>query len=198
MIGVTEKGHITLKLKATTQAGHASTPSPQTSIGALSLAIATLENNPFPQHLEMVEFMMSFVGDEMPFMDRLRLANTWLFGGAVKRKMRANPITDANTRTTIAPTVLRAGSAENVLPACGGRTDKPAPYSQVRLFARLTNAFMTWWQTKHSKCCPHMVRHSKTNMPGNQPKFRTSSHLNSDCFHTWHVQLTPRHLSHPL
>ena len=117
MIGVTEKGHLTLKLKATTQAGHASTPSPQTSIGALSLAIATLENNPFPQHLEMVEFMMSFVGDEMPFMDRLMLANTWLFGGAVKRKMRANPITDANTRTTIAPTVLRAGSAENVLPA---------------------------------------------------------------------------------
>ena len=29
----------------------------------------------------------------------------------------ANPITDANTRTTIAPTIIRAGSAENVLPA---------------------------------------------------------------------------------
>jgi len=117
MIGVTEKGHLTLKLKATTQAGHAATPSTQTSIGALSLAIATLENNPFPQHLDMLEFMMSFVGDEMPFMDRLMLANTWLFGGAVKRKMRANPITDANTRTTIAPTLIRAGTAENVLPA---------------------------------------------------------------------------------
>jgi carboxypeptidase PM20D1 len=117
MIGVTEKGHLTLKLKATTQPGHASIPSNQTSIGALSLAIATLENNPFPQHLEMVEFMLSFVGDEIPFMDRLMLANTWLFGSAVKRKMRANPITDANTRTTIAPTMLRAGTAENVLPA---------------------------------------------------------------------------------
>ena len=117
MIGVTEKGHLTLKLKATTQPGHASTPSAETAIGALSLAIATLENNPFPQHLEMVEFMMSFVGDEMPFMDRLMLANTWLFGGAVKRKMHSNPITDANTRTTIAPTMLRAGTAENVLPA---------------------------------------------------------------------------------
>lgn len=117
MIGVTEKGHLSLKLKATTQAGHASTPPNQTAIGALSLAIATLENNPFPQHLDMVEFMMSFVGNELPFMDRLMLANTWLFGGAVKRKMSANPITDANTRTTIAPTIIRAGSAENVLPA---------------------------------------------------------------------------------
>ena len=117
MIGVTEKGHLTLKLKATTQAGHASTPSNQTAIGALSLAIATLENNPFPQHLDMVEFMMSFVGDEMPFLDRMMLANTWLFGKAVKRKMSAKPITDANTRTTIAPTVIRAGTAENVLPA---------------------------------------------------------------------------------
>lgn len=117
MIGVTEKGHLTLKLKATTQAGHASTPPTETAIGALSLAIATLENNPFPQHLDMVEFMMSFVGDELPFMDRMMLANTWLFGGAVKRKLAANPMTNANTRTTIAPTVLRAGSAENVLPA---------------------------------------------------------------------------------
>ena len=117
MIGVTEKGHLSLKLKATTQAGHASTPSNQTAIGALSLAIATLENNPFPQHLDMVEFMMSFVGNEMPFLDRMMLANTWLFGGAVKRKMSAKPITDANTRTTIAPTMIHAGTAENVLPA---------------------------------------------------------------------------------
>ncbi|HOZ38027.1 MAG TPA: M20/M25/M40 family metallo-hydrolase [Anaerolineaceae bacterium] len=117
MIGVTEKGHLTLKLKATTQAGHASTPSNQTAIGALSLAIATLENNPFPQHLDMVEFMMSFVGNEMPFLDRMMLANTWLFGGAVKRKMSVKPITDANTRTTIAPTMIHAGTAENVLPA---------------------------------------------------------------------------------
>ena len=117
MIGVTEKGHLTLKLKATTQAGHASTPSNQTAIGALSLAIATLENNPFPQHLDMVEFMMSFVGDEMPFLDRMMLANTWLFGKVVKRKMSAKPITDANTRTTIAPTMIHAGTAENVLPA---------------------------------------------------------------------------------
>ena len=43
--------------------------------------------------------------------------NTWLFGGAVKRKLSQNPSTDANTRTTLAPTILRAGSAENVLPA---------------------------------------------------------------------------------
>ncbi len=117
MIGVTEKGHLTLKLKATTQPGHASTPSNQTAIGALSLAIATLESNPFPQHLDMVEFMMSFVGGEIPFLDRMMLANTWLFSSAVKRKMSENPITDANTRTTIAPTTIRAGTAENVLPA---------------------------------------------------------------------------------
>ena len=117
MIGITEKGHLTLKLKATTRAGHASTPSSQTAIGALGLAIATLENNPFPQHLDMVEFMMSFFGDEMPFLDRMMLANTWLFGSAVKRKMSAKPTTDANTRTTIAPTIIRGGTAENVLPA---------------------------------------------------------------------------------
>ena len=50
-------------------------------------------------------------------MSRLVLANDWLFGNVIKRQMRKNPITDSNTRTTIAPTVIRAGSAENVLPA---------------------------------------------------------------------------------
>ncbi len=117
LIGVSEKGHMTLKLRAHAAGGHASAPGEITAIGALSLAIATLESNPFPQDLEMAEFMMSFLGSELPFSQRLALANPWLLGGTVKRRFAQNPASNAITRTTVAPTVIHAGSAENVLPA---------------------------------------------------------------------------------
>ena len=84
LVGIAEKGHLSLVLRASTPPGHASAPGELTSIGALALAIATLENNPFPQDLEMAELTMSFVGAELPFMQRMMLANRWLFGNIVR------------------------------------------------------------------------------------------------------------------
>jgi carboxypeptidase PM20D1 len=117
LVGVAEKGHLSLVLRSETAPGHASAPGEVTSIGALALAIATLENNPFPQDLDFVEFMMSFLADELPFTQKMQLANRWLFGKAVAKRFAATPITNANTRTTIAPTVIKGGHTENVLPA---------------------------------------------------------------------------------
>ena len=117
LIGVAEKGHVTLKLRAEVKGGHSAYPPKDTAIGALSLAIAALEANPFPQSLDMVEFMMSFVGKQLPFGLRLALANPWLFGNAIKRKTSTNRHLNAITRTTLSPTIIHAGDAENVLPS---------------------------------------------------------------------------------
>ncbi|MGI6251179.1 MAG: M20 family peptidase [Anaerolineaceae bacterium] len=117
LIGVSEKGYLTLRLKARVPGGHSSMPPKQTAIGALSLAIAALESNPFPQRLEVAQFMLSHMGKEVPFVMRMALANPWLFGGVVKRSLASVPSTNAITRTTIAPTVIQAGHTENVLPA---------------------------------------------------------------------------------
>lgn len=117
LVGVAEKGHLSLVLQAETVPGHASAPGKVTSIGALALAIATLESNPFPQDLDFVEFMMSFLADELSFGERMALANRWLFGKAVANRFADTAVTNANTRTTIAPTIIRGGTTENVLPA---------------------------------------------------------------------------------
>lgn len=122
LIGVAEKGHLSLVLRAQTAAGHASAPAQVTSIGALALAIATLENNPFPQDLEFVEFMMSFLASELSPLQKMALANRWLFGGFVKKRFAAAPLSNANTRTTIAPTIIKGGHTENVLPAIAEAT----------------------------------------------------------------------------
>jgi len=115
-IGISEKGHLTLKLKARVKGGHSSMPPATTAIGALSLAIAALESNPFPQNLEVAQFVISHLGNEVPFTQRMALANTWLFGGIARKQLAASPSTNAMTRTTAVPTVIRAGDAENVLP----------------------------------------------------------------------------------
>ena len=116
-IGVSEKGFVTLRLHAKTASGHASMPPRRTSIGALALALATLESNPFPQDLGVVQFMLSHLGKALPFMQRIALANTWLFGGLVRKQMAAQPALNALTRTTLAPTVINGGYTSNVLPA---------------------------------------------------------------------------------
>ena len=60
---------------------------------------------------------MSFLADELPFTQKMALANRWLFGKSVAKRFAASPMTNANTRTTIAPTIIKGGHTENVLPA---------------------------------------------------------------------------------
>jgi len=128
LVGIAEKGHLSLLLRASTAPGHASAPGETTSIGALALAIATLENNPFPQDLDMAELTMSFVGAELPFMERMMLANRWLFGSIVKKRFAATASTNAVTRTTMAPTIINGGNTENVLPAVAEATINIRPF----------------------------------------------------------------------
>jgi carboxypeptidase PM20D1 len=116
-IGVSEKGFVTLRLHAKTASGHASMPPKRTAIGSLALALATLEANPFPQNLDVVQFMLSYLGKALPFFQRMALANTWLFGSLVRKQMAAQPTMNALTRTTLAPTVINGGQTSNVLPA---------------------------------------------------------------------------------
>ncbi|HNY83855.1 MAG TPA: M20/M25/M40 family metallo-hydrolase [Anaerolineaceae bacterium] len=117
IIGISEKGYLSLKLKARVKGGHSAMPPTQTAIGALSLAIAALESNPFPQTLEVAQFTLSHLGNEVPFLQRMALANPWLFGKIAKKRLAALPSTNALTRTTAVPTIIKAGSADNVLPA---------------------------------------------------------------------------------
>ncbi|HSN93462.1 MAG TPA: M20/M25/M40 family metallo-hydrolase [Anaerolineaceae bacterium] len=116
-VGVSEKGFVTLRLHAKTASGHASMPPTRTAIGSLSLALATLEANPFPQKLGVIQVMLSHLGKALPFIQRMALANTWLFGGLVRKQMASQPSMNALTRTTLAPTLINGGHTSNVLPA---------------------------------------------------------------------------------
>lgn len=117
LIGAAEKGYLTLHLRAKGEPGHSSTPPRHTAIGTLARALALLSESPFPARLGLLREMYRALGPAVSFPMQILLANTWLTGGLLERKLRVNPQTDAAVRTTIAPTVVHSGVKDNVLPA---------------------------------------------------------------------------------
>jgi carboxypeptidase PM20D1 len=118
LIGVAEKGYVSLRLTAHGRGGHSSTPPPGTTIGSLSRAVAALEANPMPAGLDGVGgAALDFLAPEMSFGPRLLVANRWLTGGLIASQIEASPGSSAMLRTTTAPTIIRGGIKENVLPS---------------------------------------------------------------------------------
>ncbi|MBK9150068.1 MAG: M20/M25/M40 family metallo-hydrolase [Saprospiraceae bacterium] len=117
LVGVAEKGYVTLQLTATGEGGHSSMPPPQTSIGMLAEAIDRLQKRPFKAGLGgATGYMLDYIAPEMPFMKRLAMSNTWITGGILQSSFAQSNSGNAMIRTTIAPTILDAGIKENVLP----------------------------------------------------------------------------------
>ena len=117
LIGIAEKGYMTLVLTVEQAGGHSSMPPPQSAVGILSSAIHNLQDNPFPAKMEGPGMLMfDYVGPEMPFGMKLLFANRWLFSPLIKSELEKANSMNASIRTTIAPTIFNAGTKENVLP----------------------------------------------------------------------------------
>ena len=118
LIGIAEKGFVTIELRAHVTGGHSSLPPAQTAVGIVSAAVAKLEQYPMPARLEgATRQMFDRVGPQLPTMQRALFANLWLTRSLVIRRLEEHPTTNAMIRTTAAPTVFQAGSKENVLPS---------------------------------------------------------------------------------
>ncbi len=117
LIGVAEKGYVTLDLSTTATPGHSSLPPRDTAIGKLSAALARLENNPFPAAIKgVMRETLETAAPDMNFGSRVALSNLWLLEPLVRMQLEKAPQTAAAIRTTTAITIFNAGNAENVLP----------------------------------------------------------------------------------
>jgi carboxypeptidase PM20D1 len=120
LVGLAEKGSVSLKLTSTTAPGHSSMP-PGPGAGAiamLSQALSRLDQAPFPGGIQgAAAEMFAAVAPELPFGQRLALSNLWLTRPLVERQLARAPSTNAMLRTTTAITIFNAGIKENVLPA---------------------------------------------------------------------------------
>jgi carboxypeptidase PM20D1 len=118
LVGIAEKGYLSVELVVQSEGGHSSTPPPETAVGILATAIHDLERRQLPTGIEgAARKLFDFIGPEMGLANRVALANLWLFGPLVERRLAAAPATNALIRTTTAPTIIEGSVKENVLPA---------------------------------------------------------------------------------
>ncbi|MEX2249332.1 MAG: M20 family peptidase [Parvibaculum sp.] len=119
MIGVAEKGSISLDIVAYSRGGHSSMPSPaaETAIGRLARALERVGEAPFTSRVDgATRGMIEGLAQAAPFLQRMVYANLWLFEPVVRGVMEKNPTSAAQIHTTIAPTIIEGGNKENVLP----------------------------------------------------------------------------------
>src|SRR5689334_6624821 len=118
LVGIAEKGYVTVELVAHAEGGHSSMPSDETAVGILAEGLTRLERHQMLRAIRgPTADLFDYVGPEMPFLPRLVMANRWLLGGVLAAQFGKSPQGNAMERTTTAPTVLQAGVKENVLPS---------------------------------------------------------------------------------
>jgi carboxypeptidase PM20D1 len=117
LIGVAEKGYLSIGLVARAPGGHSSMPPPEGAVVRLARAIDRVHARPMPARLSPpVAAMFDAIGPEMALPQRLALANRWLFAPLLLRTLDEAPSSSATIRTSTAATILRAGTKDNVLP----------------------------------------------------------------------------------
>lgn len=118
LVGIAEKGYLTLQLRVETAGGHSSLPPLETAPGILSAAILKVQNCQLAGGFHgPAESMLRTLAPHMSFPVRLGVANAWLTLPFLERGIRSVATTRALFFTTAAPTVLRAGERDNVLAA---------------------------------------------------------------------------------
>lgn len=123
VVGIAEKGYLSIQLHTEAPGGHSSAPPDSTSIELLNAAVGRLLDNPLPSRLDGVTGrMLDYVAPEMGLPMRLALANRWLTAPGIRWALNRKPATKAAIRTVQVPTRLDAGVKDNVVPSSARAT----------------------------------------------------------------------------
>ncbi len=119
LIGVAEKGYLSVVLKMAATPGHSSMPPPKgtSAIAMMSAALKRLDDEQLPGGIRGIAGeMFDTLAPEMGGFSRVALSNLWLFGPVVQKQLEGAASTNAILRTTTALTLVNAGNKDNVLP----------------------------------------------------------------------------------
>ncbi|MCM1988315.1 M20/M25/M40 family metallo-hydrolase [Oceanirhabdus seepicola] len=122
-VGIGEKGYANIRINTTGTGGHSSMPPKHTSLGNLAKIISKLEKNQMKLQIsKYTEQFLSYIGPEMSFLNRVLIANLWLFRPVLKIALSKNNSGNALLRTTTAATMANASMEPNVLPQSSSAT----------------------------------------------------------------------------
>lgn len=123
LIGVAEKGYLSLNLGIRIEGGHSSMPGKETSIDVMANAITKLKNNPLPSKITapLKEFM-DYIGPEMPFTNKMVFANKGILSSLLLNVYESSSSGNAMIRTTTSPTIFNSGVKDNIIPLTASAT----------------------------------------------------------------------------
>jgi carboxypeptidase PM20D1 len=118
LIGVAEKGYLTVMVKAVDKGGHSSMPPKETAAVKVAKALVAIQEGGFPGGLGdgPARGMIEGLSASAPFPANVAMANLWLTQPLIEGQFAATPAGAAMLHTTVAPTMLRGGVKDNVLP----------------------------------------------------------------------------------
>lgn len=117
LIGLAEKGFVSVTMTVEGMGGHSSMPPPHSALGVLARAITRVEDNQMPARLiGPSKRMFEEVGPHMGFVNKLAMANLWLLEPVVIDLLESKPTTNATVRTTTAVTQAFGSAQDNILP----------------------------------------------------------------------------------
>lgn len=125
LIGIAQKGYVSLEIAINGMGGHSSQPPEESNIVALAKAVAKVEAAQFPYKIhDAVRYQYRYMGPELPA-DQQPMYKAVAYGNndsvtELEQKfmdaMAQNQVTRAMLHTTTAVTMFNAGIKDNVLP----------------------------------------------------------------------------------
>ncbi len=117
MVGIAEKGSVSVELTARGPGGHSSMPPRDAAPLLLARALVALGDHRPETHLTgPVEATFRSLAPHMDLASRAVFGNLWLFRPLVIRILARSPESNALVRTTTSPTMLSGSAKENVIP----------------------------------------------------------------------------------
>ena len=118
LVGIEEKGYLSLDLTVNQKPGHASQPPEEQAVAILSRALLRISQRPFPWHLtSAVEAFFGQLSLHAPGVLGFAMKHSRLLGPLFFKAAAVSPSTRAMLRTTVAMTQLEGSAADNVMPS---------------------------------------------------------------------------------
>jgi len=116
LVGIGEKGFLTLRIKVMGLGGHSSMPPAKSSLVYAAEIIEKLNSNQMPAKIiSPIASFLTNMGGEMNFMSRMAIANQWLLKPVLLNTLGKSPSSNGLIRTTTAISMAKGSDAPNVL-----------------------------------------------------------------------------------
>jgi len=164
MIGIAEKGYLSIELQVMEDGGHSSMPSRESAISILSQAITKIYTQQFPTTLTpIISEFLTTLSTEVSFPKNWVFNYPQLFFPLISAQLAKGSQSNALIRTTYASTIFQAGQKDNVIPNIAKATFNFRILPGETIKSTL-DTFKTFIDDKRIKVTPFLEQASEPSM----------------------------------